>query len=237
MRIKIYITEMEITKLQFSLCELLKFKTIMDNTIGQKDKNILKRKFGFINIDNGKELSNKETKTQLWIEINHTHFEIRKFYSIRKIIKTFRNRNKTIKKSSKKKFIIKKKISCNNIEMEKDNHYQQIKNSKHWGLTWLEKVHKCKNRKNCNCIRPIDLLQKYKKKNEILIHSKYKGCYYFSKTTKKNFLKLLKKNRSFFETIKEDTQRRLYIDIDGKNKEKDKGKRIKDQFPKTGEFH
>ena len=97
---------MEITKLQFSLCELLKFKTIMDNTIGQKDKNILKRKFGFINIDNGKVLSNKETKTQLWIEINHTHFEIRKFYSIRKIIKTFRNRNKTIKKSSKKKFII-----------------------------------------------------------------------------------------------------------------------------------
>ena len=77
MRIKIYITEMEITKLQFSLCELLKFKTIMDNTIGQKDKNILKRKFGFINIDNGKVLSNKETKTQLWIEINHTHFEIR----------------------------------------------------------------------------------------------------------------------------------------------------------------
>ncbi|NQY07843.1 MAG: hypothetical protein HRT68_17000, partial [Flavobacteriaceae bacterium] len=119
-----------------------------------------------------------------------------------------------------KSFSAEKKISSNNIEMLKnDPDFAKVASFKKWGIMWLKKVHTCKDRKKCGCVSPLKLLSKYlnTEDHEILIHSKYKGAFLFSKTSRSNYMKLIKKNRSLFETIDENTPRRLYLDIDGKN--------------------
>ena len=103
-----------------------------------------------------------------------------------------------------KSFSAEKKISSNNIEMLKnDPDFAKVASFKKWGIMWLKKVHTCKDRKKCGCVSPLKLLSKYlnTEDHEILIHSKYKGAFLFSKTLRSNYMKLIKKNRSLFETI------------------------------------
>lgn len=127
------------------------------------------------------------------------------------------SQNKTTIKSVSK---IKKKISPHNIEMENDPDFKLINYSGlKWRIPFYKKAHVagCLNPKNCDCFKPVRLLERHLEKNEILIHSRYKGGYYFSKINRDKFTDLISKNRSIYETLYSEYPRRLYLDIDGRD--------------------
>ena len=125
------------------------------------------------------------------------------------------------KKNKTEEICAKNKISSNNIQMENDPDFEKITFAgKKWKTPFYKKKHEAGcNKKECSCLKPVRLLERYLNENEILIHSKYKGDYLFSKINRDNFNELLTKNRSIYETIYSEYPRRLYIDVDGTNSE------------------
>ena len=122
---------------------------------------------------------------------------------------------------NKSQIICVNKISTNNIQMENDPDFNKITFvGNKWKTPFYRKKHEAGcNKKECSCFKPIRLLEKYLDENEILIHSNYNGNYLFAKTNRDNFIELLTKNRSIYETIYSEYPRRLYLDIDGTNSE------------------
>tara|TARA_R110002012_G_scaffold15943_2_gene62477 strand:- start:589 stop:4302 length:3714 start_codon:yes stop_codon:yes gene_type:complete len=127
--------------------------------------------------------------------------------------------NKVILKNKTKEIPAKNIILTNNIEMEKDPEFKKMTFvAKKWKVPFYKKRHVANcNMKDCSCLKPVRLLEKHLKKNEILIHSKYKGAYLFGKINRNNFTNLVSKNRSIYETLYSEYPRRLYIDVDGIN--------------------
>ena len=125
-----------------------------------------------------------------------------------------------IKNKTKKKYVFKKKILSNSIEMETDPDFDKMILVKRWKIQFFKKKHLqgC-IRKSCECFKPVRFLERHLKKNEILIHSNYKGEFLFGKIDRDKFPALLEKNRAIFETIYSNSPRRLYIDVDGTNSE------------------
>mgnify|MGYP003633217608 CR=1 FL=1 len=124
-------------------------------------------------------------------------------------------------KNKTKGLSAKNKICGNHIEMEKDPDFKKIEYvGKKWKTAFYKKKHVAGcDMKLCECVKPVRVLEKYLNKNEILIHSKYKGGFLFGKISRDKFADLLSKNRSIFETIYSEYPRRLYIDVDGTNSE------------------
>jgi hypothetical protein len=166
---------------------------IKGRTITQKEKNVLKMKLY------GYKQKNASAITQLQNDLNKLQTE------------ELENKTKIIP--------AKNIILTNNIEMENDPEFKKmIFVAKKWKIPFYKKKHVsgC-NKKDCSCLKPVRLLEKYLKENEILIHSKYKGEYLFGKVNRDKFPTLVSKNRSIYETIYSEYPRRLYIDVDGIN--------------------
>jgi hypothetical protein len=111
-----------------------------------------------------------------------------------------------------------KKIIINKNIMEQDPNYDKVLtfHDAKRNITWLKKS---------SYVKPIDLLNKYLEKDEILFKCvnkmKSKGvCYeghFFAKCKWSQYVKIIKENRYIYEIIPADRARRCYFDLDGGN--------------------
>lgn len=199
------------------------------SVISQKEKNIIK-----VNQDLTIPDEHNETDKGYYLMDNATALYNLKFWLKRDkktLLKMIENKasntitkfmkNSLVKKNKTKSIPAKNIILTNNIEMENDPDFKKMTFvAKKWKIPFYKKKHVsgC-NKKDCSCLKPVRLLEKYLKENEILIHSKYKGQYLFGKVNRDKFPTLVSKNRSIYETIYSEYPRRLYIDVDGTNSE------------------
>jgi hypothetical protein len=200
------------------------------SVVSQKEKNVIKVDHKLYLPDEHNETdrgykSIMDNKTAIWNLKNCV-----KYYK-KRLLEMIENKasntitkfmkNSLVKKNKTKVIPAKNIILTNNIEMENDPDFKKMTFvAKKWKIPFYKKKHVsgC-NKKDCSCLKPVRLLEKYLKENEILIHSKYKGQYLFGKVNRSKFPTLVSKNRSIYETIYSEYPRRLYIDVDGTNSE------------------